>query len=322
MHLLDLESSGDALFDRAICLSGNNLAVPSYPIHIAQKAYKDVLQSLGIDSILSNEDQVAALIDSPPEDIVSKVPLSTPLGPVIESNHLPSFQSIEDCLVSSQRKPLLMIGSTDFDAVVFEVLGLFTDREEGSVAQEFITCLTGTIPEMHRVKVRRLLDLYGISESDSDDESREKILQFGTDLKYFASSKHYATFWPAPSWLYYFNESNPWNGPHQGRSAHCLDIAYLFLNYHGVMNESQKETAMDFARDVINFATGEAPWSEFHSSGDIRVYGSNEESLRTRRAKSDIPRPLVGPAEEVQNLWKEIGLDSLTWGWESFSARS
>ncbi|KAI1045298.1 hypothetical protein LB505_013931 [Fusarium chuoi] len=317
MHLLDLDLQGESLFDRAICLSGNNLAVPSSTKQAAQDAYKAVLQCLEVDSTLSSEDQVAALTSASPDDILSKIPMSVPLMPVVETDQLPSFHSVEAHLSSSKDKPPLMIGSTDFDAVIFEVLGLFAGRDQGSVAQGFARSLTKSIPEEHHDRLERLLSLYGISEAEDDGETRVKILQFGTDLKYFATSKHYANCWPTKSWLYYFNESNPWDGPHKGRSAHCLDIAYLFLNFNHVMDDSQKKTATDFARDVISFTNMEQPWAEFHASQDLRLYGGLAESQES----GDGLRTTPGPSEEVQYLWSEIGLDNLSQAWGSYSAK-
>ncbi|GKU08521.1 para-nitrobenzyl esterase [Fusarium langsethiae] len=307
MHLLDLESSEDTLFDRAICLSGNNLAVPMSTRSVAQDAYKAVLKCLEIESTLSSEDQVRALITSSPEDILSKVPLSIPLQPVIGTDEVPSFREIEAHLASRKYKTPLMIGSTDFDAVIFEVLGLFADREQGSLAREFIKYLSSNVPATHCTKLERLVTLYNISVAEEDDQTRVKIIQFGTDLKYYATSKHYALSWPTQSWLYYFNESNPWEGPHQGRSAHCLDIAYLFLNFNDVMNNSQRETATGFARDVIEFTNRGLPWGEFRISGEMKVYGSHGKSQ--------------APSQEIQALWTEIGLDNLVQGWHAFSAK-
>ncbi|RBQ72556.1 hypothetical protein FVER14953_13281 [Fusarium verticillioides] len=316
MHLLDLELQKESLFDRAICLSGNNLAVPSSTKPVAQDAYKAVLQCLGIEPILSSDDQLAALIAASPEDMLSKIPMSVPLQPVIETDQLPSFRSLEIHLPSAQHRPPLMIGSTDFDAVVFEVLGLFADRDPG-LAQGFARSLIKAIPEEHHARLNSLLSLYGIPETENDDEARIKILQFGTDLKYFATSRHYANLWPSQSWLYYFNEANPWDGPHRGRSAHCLDIAYLFLNFNHVMDDSQKKTATDFARDMISFTNMEEPWAEFHASKDLRVYGARAVSQES----GDKLKTTAGPSEEVQRLWSEIGLDNLAQAWSAYSVR-
>src|SRR6478735_7242683 len=100
MHLLDLDLPGDTLFDRAICLSGNNLAVPSSTKQVAQDAYKAVLQCLGIDSTLSSKDQLEALVAISPEDVLSKVPLSIPLRPVVETDQMLSFGSLKTHLAS------------------------------------------------------------------------------------------------------------------------------------------------------------------------------------------------------------------------------
>uniref|UniRef100_A0A0D2YHL7 Carboxylesterase type B domain-containing protein n=1 Tax=Fusarium oxysporum (strain Fo5176) TaxID=660025 RepID=A0A0D2YHL7_FUSOF len=277
-------------------------------------------QSAGGNSALSSEDQLEALIAISPEDILSKVPLSIPLRPVVETDQMLSFGSLKTHLASLKHRPPLMIGSTDFDAVVFEILGLFADREKGSLAEGFTRSLMKSIPEEHHVRLESFISQYGISKDDSDDGTCVKILQLGTDIKYFATSEQYATFWPAQAWLYYFNESNPWEGPHKGRSAHCLDIAYLFLNYNGFMNDSQKKTATAFARDVISFTHGEAPWAEFHASKKTRVYGANGNG-ELHRATVGTPYE-VGPSYEVQALWSRIGRDNLAQAWDAYSARS
>ncbi|QPC72225.1 hypothetical protein HYE68_002977 [Fusarium pseudograminearum] len=309
MNLLDLESE-DTLFDRAICLSGNNLAVPVCTKSAAQDAYKSVLECLAIDSTLSSEDQVKALIATSAEDILSKVSLSIIMTPVKDKDdEVPSFGTMEAYLASRQYKTPLMAGSTDFDAVIFQALGILEGREQGALARDFVKYLADNVPSTHRVKLESLVSLYNISATDNNDEETvTKIVQFATDLTFYATTKYHVSYWPTQSWMYYLNESNPWEGPYQGRSSHCLDTAYLFLNFSGVMNESQKKTAGEFARDVIEFTYGGSPWGEYHASGDMKVYGT--------------PGKGQAPSQEVQDLWKEIGLDNLFQGWHAFFAKS
>lgn len=321
LHLLDLEPSTDASFSRAVCLSGNKLAAAVFPRSVAQTAYGAVLQCFGIDSSSSADDQLVALLAVSPEDLLSKVSLSVPLGPVVENDRMPSFGAIDEHSSSPQHHIPLMIGSTDFDGAIFEVLGLFAGRDPGSLGEAFAKYLMRTVPAAQHANFDKLLGLYGISSTAAADteQTRVKILQFGTDLKYFASSRAYAASWPAHSWLYYFRESNPWDGPHKGRSAHCLDIAYLFLNYKDVMGESQKRVALDFARDVVLFTNGEAPWSEFHSSGKMRVFGSLGDGQVAEQSLGEVK---AGPSQEVRTLWDEVGLDNLAQAWDAYFTRS
>lgn len=210
-----------------------------------------------------------------------------------------------------------MIGSADFDGVIFEVLGIFANREHYSLGRGLAKCLMKTLPTVQHANIEKLLDLYGIfpKATDDADQIRDKIIQFGTDLKFFASSRDYSWFWPGSSWLYYFNESSPWLGRYKGRSAHCLDIAHLFLNYKDIMDKSQRRIAMSFARDVISFVNAETPWAEFRSSGKMRVYSMLENDQYPDRNLEGV-KP--APSHEVQALWNETGLDCLVQAWDTY----
>ncbi|EEU35497.1 uncharacterized protein NECHADRAFT_98197 [Fusarium vanettenii 77-13-4] len=317
MHLLDLDPVEEPIFSRAVCMSGNKLAAAVFPRSAAQDAYGAVLHHLGIDSAMPIDHQIANLKATTPEDLLAKVPSSVPLGPVVEPDQLPSFGAIKAHSCASRRALPLMIGSADFDGAIFEVMGLFANRESDSLGQGFAKCLMKTLPTMQHANIGKLLDLYGLFpiETDDADQTRDKIIQFGTDLKFFASSRDYASSWPSSSWLYYFKESNPWLGRYKGRSAHCLDIAYLFLNYKDIMDESQRKIAMSFARDVISFVNAETPWAEFHSSGKMRVYGMLEND---QYPEQNLEGVKSAPSQEVQTLWNEIGLDCLVQAWDTY----
>lgn len=316
MHLLNQESGDFDLFHRAICLSGNIMAAAVFPEAVAQHAYKQVLQCLDVDPTLSSEGQVAALVQVASEDLLTKIPPSVPLGPIVGEDGLPSFAVIEAESPVQHTVPL-MIGSTDFDGAIFEVLGIFAGRDEGSLAEDFSKVLQRFVPERQHTEVAQLLELYGIKTFPASDTQQVRlgILQFGTDLKYFASAIAYATSWPSESWLYYFNEQNPWNGPHKGRSAHCMDIAYLFLNYRDLMSEAQLEVATGFARDVIGFVYGEQPYTEFRSSREMKIYGGSMEGNVKGQCVNE---GVIGPSSEVRKLWDEIGLDVLAQAWDAY----
>jgi carboxylesterase type B len=291
------------------------MAAAVFPEAVARHAYTQVLQCLDIDSTLSDELQVSALKAVAHEDLLTKIPPSVPLGPVVKGYDLPSFAAITAKSPTKHSVPL-MIGSTDFDGAIFEVLGIFAGRNEATLAEDFAKVLQRFVPGSQNEKITQLLRLYGIENvvAAETQESRLAILQFGTDLKYFASARAYASSWPDESWLYYFNEQNPWEGPHKGRSAHCLDIAYLFLNYSDVMSEPQLEVATGFARDVIGFVYGEQPYAEFRSSRKMKVYGQSPEGSET----SCLDESMVGPSAEIRKLWDEIGLDILAKGWDAY----
>ncbi|POR38888.1 Uncharacterized protein TPAR_00892 [Tolypocladium paradoxum] len=318
MHLLDLDSP-EPMFQRAACLSGNKIAAALVPASVAQGAYATVLQALEIDSSLSAEDQVSSLIARPGEEVLSKVPMNVPLGPVVDDAALPCFGTMKSGYKFKLNVPL-MIGSTSFDGGIYEVLGIFANADQESLVSDFASTFIRAVPVPQRENAEKLLGLYGLSSSNGLDSetARIKILQFGTDVKYFTSASAYAASWPAESWLYYFKEPNPWDGPHKGRATHVQDVAYVFLNYEHVMDDQQKKVAHGFAKDVIHFAYGESPWSEFRASREMRVYG---ESGRNEPVVNTLTGDTAGPSAEVRALWDEIGLDQMSKAWDAYFLR-
>ncbi|KAK0386865.1 hypothetical protein NLU13_5178 [Sarocladium strictum] len=311
IHLLNLEQVDEPLFDRVICLSGNPMVATILPESVAQGAFQAVLGNLGIDSALPVVDQIAALTAASHEDLLTKVPMSVPLGPVVDEEQLPTFKAMQSKAPVKRGVPL-MIGSTDLDGAIFEVFGIFAGRDESTLVEDFESVLQRVIPAGQHASLTKLLNAYGLASSSApkSENPQRSILLFGTDLKYFTSTQSYAASWPASSWKYYFQEANPWEGPHRGHSAHCLDIAYLFLNYSDHMNESQLTVASALASDVLTFTRGQDPWPEYRSSQRVRVYGQAKNSVEDDQS--------VGPTREVRQLWEEVGLDALVQAYDAY----
>ncbi|KAH6695329.1 Alpha/Beta hydrolase protein [Plectosphaerella plurivora] len=317
MHLLDLETP-KPLFQRLACLSGNKIAAALVPASVAQGAYFDALEALGINPGMPASDQVAALASKTGKDILSDMPMTIPFGPVVDDEVVPTLETAKSGPPPKLQVPLF-IGSTDFDGVVYSILGIFAGRKEKTLGQDFATAFVQALPVTKAEAARALLTLYGLPHAVASDADAEiRILQFGTDIKYFTASTAFAASWPVESWLYYFMEPNPWEGPHKGRATHVQDVAYAFLNFEHLMNEDQIRVARGFASDVIKFAHGEKPWPEFRSEGKMRVYGDSGKD-------SDAVRSLghgdAGPSAEVRALWKEIGNDNLSTAWDTYFLR-
>jgi carboxylesterase type B len=318
MHLLDLETP-EPLFQRVACLSGNKISAAIVPASIAQKAYADVLEALDIDSSLSPAEQVAKLAAKSGDNILTDIPMTVPLGPVVDDDAIPSPETVGSGPAPKLKVPLF-IGSTNFDGVVYGILGIFAGRDQESLGLDFATNFMKAIPEAKRKAAHTLLALYGLPGAlgGKPEEADIRILQLGTDIKYFTSTAAYAASWPTDSWLYYFQEPNPWEGPHKGRATHVQDIAYVFLNYEHLMDENQKKLARGFAGDVIRFVRGEKPWPEFRAEGKVRVYG---DSGKVSEAIRSLGHNDAGPSAEVRALWEEIGIDNLSAAWDAYFLR-
>lgn len=302
-------------------MSGSKLSAAVIPASVAQEAYGRVLGSLDIDPSLTPDEQVSRLIAKSPEDVLSKIPLSVPMGPVVDDTEFPSFAGLQASHHAKRSVPF-MIGSTSFDGGIFEILGLFANRNEDDFVTEFSNIFIQAVDGPRQPAARRLLGHYGLlSEGKQGVDvaaARISILQLATDIKYFTAAKAYAESWPEDSWLYYFQEPNPWEGPNKGRSTHVQDVAYLFLNYRQFMDPEQIRVAEAFAADVITFAYGDAPWPSFQAGGQMRIYGpsgTEEPSISTLHHHD------AGPGRDIRALWDEIGLDELSKGWNAYFLR-
>lgn len=114
--------------------------------------------------------------------------------------------------------------------------------------------------------VEGLLGHYGLSEpcSMDDDAQLKSILHFANDICFFAPSIELAAHFAGTSYVFCFNEPNPWPGDFQGYASHILDAAFLFQNYNACLDEGQKANAVRLATDVIAFVNGKAPWKAFN----------------------------------------------------------
>lgn len=155
-----------------------------------------------------------------------------------------------------------------------------------------------------------LLHSYAISDDDGVDQSWLSILSFATDINFYAPALALAKSWDGKAYLYHFNEANPWDGPWKGYATHVLDVAYLFLNYAEHLSPAHGALASTFARDVITFVNGQAPWPAFDSTQPAaRVYYSGEAGGKT--ASSVVPER----REACSKLTEQSSLDALSGSW-------
>lgn len=140
-----------------------------------------------------------------------------------------------------------------------------------------------------------ILEHYSLTEaaeeSLTEDQVFRNVLQYISDVAFFVPAVELATGFKNTSYLYAFNEPNPWDGTFKGEASHILDVAFIFQNYNEHLDETQRANAVTFGQDVIKFTNGEAPWKSFspgqHGSavyeGGVRTYAEPSENAATKR---------------------------------------
>lgn len=128
-----------------------------------------------------------------------------------------------------------------------------------------------------------ILDKYGITTEQTDDEAFPRVLDFLNDLLFFAPTLMLSRGWQGNAYVYYFNEGNPWDGPWKGKASHVLDVAYLFQNFQEFQTPAQQAVAAAFAEDIFRYSYGTAPWpaitpGETTTGFTARTYGPSSQN--------------------------------------------
>lgn len=131
---------------------------------------------------------------------------------------------------------------------------------------------------------QRILETYEISEDTPDAKALASALAYANDISFSAPALSYALGWAGNTYVYYFNEGNPWDGPWRGRANHILDVIHLFQNFNELMSPEQAAVGTAFAEDFFKFCHGVAPWPATSSQIDgssARIYGPSDRGITT-----------------------------------------
>jgi hypothetical protein len=185
----------------------------------------------------------------------------------------------------------------------------------GKTFSEFMKQSFSTEPEA----VESALLAYGITPTTGDDEAFLRVLQFGTDIAFFAPVHSFATAWPGNSYIYHFNEPNPWEGPWKGQSGHVLDVSFLFMNFEAFLTAEQKAVGESFAGNFIKFFNGIMAWPAFKQDTpfSLIIGGSERSRGPTYVSHSHDPKE-TGRRQEIYVFAQVVGLDALIDAWNAF----
>jgi carboxylesterase type B len=190
------------------------------------------------------------------------------------------------------------------------------------IAQSFSKSIKKSLA--HRpLHAKTLLQAYGITPNLPDQIALHSILAFGTDIEFFAPAISLAKGWRGNAYVYHFNEPNPWDGEWKGEATHILDVAFLFQNYNEFLPPSQKDMAVKFASDFIQFVNGEAPWAVFETDNQgAMVYGPSLERISAVWSSyvEGKPKQQSGRTSTIFKLGEGIPLDELSAAWGDFLA--
>lgn len=183
-----------------------------------------------------------------------------------------------------------------------------------NIAKSFTDSINRSFASTPQI-AQRLLSAYSLSSSTPDDEAFFRVLQVANDICFYGPNIAYAAGFSKtmPTYVYRFNEPNPWEGPWKGHATHILDIALLFQNSNHLLDAPQRELAEDFGGQFLAFVNGEAPWEAFRlDGGKVMVLAAEGGGRRDDRPEE------TGRRGVMLELAAEVGWDALSDAWDGF----
>jgi carboxylesterase type B len=181
-------------------------------------------------------------------------------------------------------------------------------RHKAGIAQVFKEAATAALKN-HPSLVETILSTYDITSATTSDAAFKGVLDFATDILFYASTIKLAQSWPGAAYVYHFNEPNPWDGPYKGEATHILDIAFLFQNYNEYLSDEQSATAKAYAGHLIAFVNGEESYERYDANdGGAMVYGP---SVQAPGFVIGLDAGLYGRRREIFDIAGYAGLDAV-----------
>ncbi|KAM3416272.1 hypothetical protein BST61_g7878 [Cercospora zeina] len=193
-----------------------------------------------------------------------------------------------------------IISSCTYDGSISYLVELAKDRHSRAASFED-TC------KMRLKQSQEMLEIYGITSADPDEDALLKIGQVVTDAGFYApavSMLNGAAGSSTESFMLLFDIPNPWPGPlpRNKCASHTWDVVSLFGPYEDGLPEDIREGVSRWRRLIINYCHGEKPGTVWHPNERYvqRVHAHGIEKLGPDEVHAL-------PAEQLMSLARQEG---------------
>ncbi|KAK7543475.1 Alpha/Beta hydrolase protein, partial [Phyllosticta paracitricarpa] len=190
-------NSPEPLFKRAIPLGGSPLLLRPASPETAEASYRAVMAAFGLAD-LSPAERLDRLRKLPPVELLTKVPPSVMLGPVVDGETVREAHDFDHLKEQVERMPgaqwcrELLLGCCSLDCSIFACS--HPRMAQSALATAFITSLTNSLSK-YPTLAKRLLDTYGITPATPDPAALSAITEVGSDISARAPARAYAAAW-------------------------------------------------------------------------------------------------------------------------------
>jgi carboxylesterase type B len=306
--------SQEPLYKRMISMSGTQLLMPPIPPEVAETHYERAIKALGLEDGDKAIETLARGLDG--REMAGKLMgAGIPNIPVLDDELCPTsfnFESIEKNKVTIPGQnwcEAAVIGDCQFDG---NIQSLRLGHRKKDIASAFCASISASLSS-HPGLAEKLFDAYGLKPETADEEAFERVLTVANDLNFYLPTLSLAQNLSGAgckTYMYRFNEPNPWEGAWKGHATHILDITFLLQNFNEFLSEEQRGVAEGFAKDVISFVNGRQPWEEWKQAKVLGPEGKVE-------VVEDLPEK-VGRRDIMLNLGREVGVDTINEAFDAF----
>ena len=245
-------------FNRAICMSGLAMAIPSWSIEEHDKLFEATCRQFEIDPIAA--DALDRLRRVPEQKLADATPAiqGVPCG-----TGNPCFDDWfhqKDPALSHEPPNWLksyMLGDTYHEGIIFHSNILEDDY------YFFHSTLLHFIEDLQQLN--EILELYEIHPSTPHDLLLKRFEHMCGDAIFkipnYVTARHAEKLQELRSlFTYHFDQRSRLKNPLEGTAYHAIDLLYLFLNLSNEMDQDEQAMAKAFAAALITFAYGQDAW--------------------------------------------------------------
>jgi len=300
--------SPEPLYKRLILHGGSALGMLPIPKVVAEASYETVIAGYGLKD-LSPKERLEGLLKLPQEKLLD-VPFGANMMSCVDGTEIVAPIDLKVVLnrdefakaaPGNQWCEELMIGYCLLDSMIFEYIGLI---KETDVAARFGNAVRKFVPTGPGADA--ILEAYDITPSTPDPEAHISALRFVNEFIWGVPAYLLAFAWPGKSYVYRWDEPNPWEGKYKGHATHGLELAHLFLNWADKLSEKQQTLAVAISKDLISFTRGEEPWLPLNKERGRRVYGPSEKRIAPW---APLSQDDTGAAARMKKLSDMVGQD-------------
>lgn len=300
LAVLNQTESKQKLFSRAILQSGLTPLCGILSVEEYDSIYFKLLEKLGIDTTMSWEKRVDALLKVDTarlvaaNDGISDIECVTMAYTQNEGQQqLPTWNEMGRDV--SGAVDAIMVGDCQNEAVIW------CDGYNDLTALDVVNYIRHKTPAANTI-----MELYGITDDMEPEKLSRQLEQLTTD-GLFRVPNYVMYQANGQSLVYHFYQPSSYDNQYCGLAHHSLDNVYVWGCLDHTLDREQKELSRYMGKSWIEFANGGSPWrryNEYSTAGGGKAGGTG--NVMTFGPQGKYQERQQNDTQERVGIWKDI----------------